>query len=228
MKKLFALVLIAVSSSAMGMGGADPFLYKLTLDKLEARKASDGFPLLMDGDLWLGKDYNKLWIKGELEYAESTVEEAEIQFLYSRAISAFWDIQIGWRGDFEPVAKDWFAVSLYGVAPLMFESDISLFVDTDARVNLRVDTEYEIMLTRRMALVPELEANVYSKSGGETGGGLSDANLGLRLRYELLREFAPYIGVNASLLFGGTADHAVAHGHSRRDLQMLVGVRTWF
>ena len=56
------------------------------------------------------------------------------------------------------------------------------------------------------------------------GSGLSDMELGLRLRYEIRREFAPYIGVNWTQKIGRTADFAKDEGEETSDVQLVAGI----
>lgn len=108
--------------------------------------------------------------------------------------------------------------------------DADLFIGESAQVNARLDDEYEYMLTQRLILSPELEVNLYSKNDAEMGigCGLSDVEPALRLRYEIRREFAPYIGVNWIRKFGQTADFAKADGEGTSDVQFVAGIRVWF
>ncbi|MCW9023119.1 MAG: copper resistance protein B, partial [Gammaproteobacteria bacterium] len=182
-------------------------------------------------DAWLGKDLNKLWFKSEGEYVDSKTEEAETQLLYSRAIAPFWDFQAGWRHDSKPVPKrDWLAVGFKGLAPYLFEVDATLFLGESDQVGARLQAEYEYMFTQKLVLSPEIEVNFHTKSDElvETGSGLSDMEVGLRLRYEIWREFAPYVGVNWWNKFGKTADYARDEGEKTSDVQFVAGIRAWF
>jgi copper resistance protein B len=225
MKKIVYLLLLLVSANGFAMGEDDPLLYMFKLDKFEARTADHGTPVEAVGDAWIGKDLNKLWFKTEAEYVDSAFEELEAQLLYSRAISAFWDVQVGWRRDIRPTPeKDWFALSLNGLAPYMFETDLSLFVDDGGLINLRLDTELEFMLTQRLILSPELEANIYSEATEAKKAGLTDLTTGLRLYYEIIREFAPYIGISKAFSYNDKQSQT----HSEEDLQFVAGVKVWF
>jgi len=223
---------------ALGCGPAfagkmidDPLLAMFKIDQLEVRDASDGSPLTWDAYGWVGRDLHKVWFKTEGERVHGETEEAELQVLYGRAISTFWDLQVGWRHDFRPrPTRDWLAVGAMGVAPYWFEVDAAAFVGEDGRTAARLTAEYEVMFTQRLVLTPEVEVNLYGKEDPEAGlgSGLSDLQLGLRLRYEFRREFAPYVGVNWTRKFGGTADFARAGGADASELQWLAGIRAWF
>lgn len=198
---------------------ADPLLSKIMIDKLEIREADDGNPLAWDAEAWLGKDLNKLWLKTEGELLKGETEEAELQLLYSRAISPYWDLQLGWRGDTD---RNWAAIGIKGLAPYLFEVDASLFIGQSGRTAARLNAEYEILFTQRLILSPEIEMNFYGKDDPELGieSGLSDISTGLRLRYEIRREFAPYIGVNWLKQYMTDGDI--------QDTQLVIGVRAWF
>jgi copper resistance protein B len=228
---MLACVLFASSSATAGGMEDDPLLFKLMVDQLEWRDADGGDLWAWEADAWIGKDLNKLWLKTEGERAGSETEGAEIQALYSRAVAPYWDLQIGWRHDLRPrPERDWLAVGFKGLAPYWFEVDATLFAGGNGQVAARLQGEYELMLTQRWVLSPELELNVHGKDDEETGvgSGLSDLELGLRLRYEIRREFAPYIGINWEKKFGNTADFAEEGGEATDDLQFVVGIRAWF
>jgi copper resistance protein B len=226
------ILALAVSGSAVAGGmNDDPFLFMLKVDKLELRDADDGTALVWDAQAWAGKDLNKLWIKSEGEQVDNEVEEGDVEVLYSRAIAPFWDLQAGWRHDFRPTpSRDWAAFGVKGLAPYLFEVDATAYAGESGRLAASLDVEYEYMFTQKLILSPELEMNFYSKDDEAVGigSGLSDMEAGLRLRYEIVREFAPYIGVNWWRKFGNTADYAKAEGSESSDTQFVAGFRLWF
>ncbi|MEN8175499.1 MAG: copper resistance protein B [Pseudomonadota bacterium] len=233
MKKTVIGVTAAVLFPGMANAASkdDPVLTKIMIDQLEYRSADGPDPWVLDAQAWMGKDLNKLWLKAEGERVDGETEEAEVQVLYSRAVAPYWDLQIGWRHDFHPKpTRDWLAVGIEGLAPYWFEVDAALFVGDDSQVAVRLEAEYEWMFTQRWILSPELEVNLHSKDDEDTGvgSGLSDLELGLRLRYEIRREFAPYIGVNWEKKFGNTADFARDEGEDTDDVQFVAGLRAWF
>jgi len=206
----------------------DPLLTMVKIDQLEIH---DDDSSVWEAQAWLGKDLNKLWLKTEGELANSDIEEAEVQLLYSRAIAPYWDVQIGWRHDINPEPnRNWLAVGVQGLAPYFFETDVAVFVGEQGLISLRGQFEYELMLTQKWILSPEVEVNIFSKNDEDVGvgSGLSDISAGLRLRYEIKREFAPYIGIEWDRRFGNTADFARHEGESRTNVNWLAGVRLWF
>jgi copper resistance protein B len=225
------LLNFAASSVVFASAEDDPLLFKAMVDQLEVRLTSGDNPLAWDAEAWLGKDLNKLWLKTEGERVDGKNEEVEFQLLYSRAIAAYWDFQAGWRGDLRPhPERNWLAVGFKGLAPYFFAVDTAIFVGESGRTAARIDLEYEILFTQRLILTPEFETNLYGKKDAERGigSGLSDMELGLRLRYEIRREFAPYVGLNWWKKFGDTADFAEAAGQDKDDLQITLGLRAWF
>lgn len=228
----FALTsLMILSNPSFAMGEDDPLVYKVTIDQFEKRLGDGGDPLILEAEAWVGYDLNKLWVKADVEQVNSTTEESELQLLYSRAVDPNWDLQVGWRHNIRPTPSiDWLALGFNGIAPYFIETDAALFFGEKGQINARARLEYELMLTQKLVLTPELGMNFYSKDDpeAEVGPGLSDLSLGLRLGYEIRREFAPYFGVSLSRKFGGTAVYAREHGGSVEDTRIVLGVRAWF
>ena len=202
-------------------------------DRLEYR-TNGGEPLfLWDAQGWWGGDKNKLWIKTEGEYSfdQDAFEEAEVQALWSRPFSRYFDFQAGVRHDFAPDDDRTFGVlGVQGLAPYWFEVDAAVFVSDDGDVSARIEAEYELLLTQRLILQPRTELNFAVQDVSEygVGSGLSTAELGARLRYEIKREFAPYIGVDWTRSVGETADFARADGGDPSSVSFVAGLRLWF
>lgn len=207
--------------------------YFIQGDRLEYR-TNGGEPLfLWDAQGWWGGDRNKLWLKTEGEYAfeEDAFEEAEVQALWSRAITRVFDIQAGVRHDFAPGDdRTYGVIGVQGLAPYWFEIDAALFVSDDGDVSARIEAEYELLLTQRLILQPRTELNFAVQDVAEygVGSGLSTAELGARLRYEIKREFAPYIGVDWTRSIGETADFVRADGGDPSSVSFVAGLRLWF
>ena len=228
---VFFVVGLLLTTNAIAMGEDDPLLTMLKIDQLEITDLGDSNDLAWEGQAWIGKDLNKLWFKTEGERVDSDVEEAEIQLLYSKAIAPYWDAQIGWRHDIKPKPnRDWLVLGVQGLAPYFFETDIALFIGENGMVGLRTEFEYELMLTQKWVLTPEIEANFFSKNDHDVGlgSGLSGVSLGLRLRYEIKREFAPYIGIEWGKRFGNSADLAREDEEPISNTKWVAGVRFWF
>ncbi len=234
MKKLFFIALTGfLVTGSVFAGGMedDPLITKFMIDQFETRTTDGDDPLVLEGQVWLGKDLNKFWFKVDAERVKSDTEELELQALYSRAIAPYWDFQLGVRSDINPKpTRDWIVVGFQGLAPYFYEIDSALFIGDSGRIGLRLQAEYEILFTQKWILTPEIELNFHSKEDTELaiGSGLSDSQIGIRLRYEFKREFAPYFGVNWNNKFGKTATFAEDSGIKAKDSQVVIGIRAWF
>lgn len=227
---LFALALAPVDA-VLAMAEDDPLVFMAVGKKAEIRKTSGHDHFAWDLDAWIGYDLNKLLLRFEGENSEDRVEEAEFQALYSRAVTTNWDFQVGWRRDFRPKPeRDWLAVGARGIAPYHFDVDLTAFVGSSGRTAARVDVDYDIVFTQRLILTPELEVDIYGKDDPELniGSGLSNIEAGLRLRYEIRREIAPYVGINWWSRLGDTKKFARAAGDETSDLELVIGLRAWF
>ena len=209
------------------------FQYFVLGDRFEYQ-TNEGSPLLLfDGQGWWGTDRNRLWVKTEIEYdfEADAFEEAELQALWSRPIARYFDFQAGVRRDFEPDPSRTFGViGIQGLAPYWFEIDAALFVSGDGDISARFEAEYDLLLTQRLILQPRTELNFAAQSVDELGigSGLSTAELGLRLRYEIERQFAPYVGVSWTRSVGETADFVRAGGEDPGAASFVAGLRFWF
>lgn len=226
-----SLSLSAFTAQAIAHEDDDPLLARVILNQLETRDADGSNPSVLEGEAWIGHDLHKLWIKVDAQRVDGKTEELETQALFSRAIAPFWDIQAGLRRDTKPgPGRTWGVLGVQGLAPYEFDMSAALFVGDQGRTAARIRAEYELLFTQRLILTPEIEVNAYGQNDPETGtgSGLSDITAGLRLRYEIRREFAPYVGVNWEHKFGNTADFARASGEATRDTQLVLGLRAWF
>ncbi len=202
-------------------------------DRLEYQTREGNEALLWDVQAWVGTDYNKLWFKSEGTWLidEDKFEEAQTELFYSRNIASFWDAQIGIRHDFKPDPDRTFAAfGVQGLAPLWFELEATAYVSEDGDVSAALEAEYDLLLSQRLILQPRLETSIALQEVEEygVGQGVNDIELGLRLRYEIRREFAPYIGVSWNRKLGETADLAEANGDDTDVASFVVGVRVWF
>jgi len=202
-------------------------------ERLEYRSNEGAPQFLWDGQGWIGGDRNKFWLKseGEYDFDEGAFEDAEVQALWSRAFSRYFDVQAGVRHDFAPGTDRTYAVlGLNGLAPYWFEVDAALFLSDKGDVFARAEVEYEFLLTQRLILQPRAELNISFQDALENdlASGLSTLETGARLRYEIKREFAPYIGVSWERALGDTADFSRANGEDPGSLSFVAGVRLWF
>lgn len=198
-------------------------------DQLEWRGTGDG-AASWDTRGWIGKDRDRLWIRTEGDGDEGRLERAHAHLLYGRAISRWWELVAGVRQDFRPGSpQTWAAFGIQGLAPWWFEVEATAYVGASGRTLVKIETEYELLLTNRLVLQPLVEFEIYGKDDPERGigAGLSSGDAGLRLRYEIRREFAPYVGVVWTRKFFGTADQAEAAGGKAGGARLALGVRLW-
>jgi copper resistance protein B len=201
------------------------------VDQLEWRDSAEGSAAVWEAEGWYGGDYNKVWLRTEGERVAGTTQNAWADLLWDHVFARWWSVQAGARQDFgQGPARTWVAFGVQGLAPYWFDTEATFYVADAGRTAFRLKMEYELLLTQRLILQPEGEANVYGKSdpARQLGSGLSDLEIGLRLRYEVRRQFAPYVGVVWSRNFGETADLVREAGGSASDVQFVAGVRAWF
>jgi copper resistance protein B len=227
MKKIvFGLIaIIALGQSVQASMEDDPLVTIFIMDRLEILD-NDENTRVWEGSFWIGYDINKLYIYSEGESTSDGLESSQNELVYSRAIAAFWDAQIGVAYDKnDDASKTWGEIAISGLAPYYFETRAALLVNGEGNVGLRLEAEYEALLTQKLILTPSLEADLYTKDDPDMhiGSGLSNLEAGLRLRYEFIREFAPYIGITWEKTFGNTRDY-----HPIDETSVMVGVRFWF
>lgn len=200
-----------------------------TLERRFTRKGDDS--TAYDLQAWFGTTYNKAVVKAEGDIAKGKLEESRTELLWGHAIAPYWDTQLGIRVDngVGP-SRQWLAFGVQGLAPYWFELEATGYVGNDGRTALRLGSSYELLLTQRLILEPRAELQFYGKDDPERriGKGLAGASAGLRLRYEISRQFAPYIGVERAGSFGRTADYVRAEGGRAQQTRWVAGVRFWF
>lgn len=217
---------------AMMMHGATLNTY-LIAERFEHVRDGGDDALQWEMQGWVGGDLNKLWFKTEGGYDTDSnhSEEIEVQALYSRAVAPYWDFQAGVRQDngFGP-SRTYAVFGFQGLAPYWFEVDAAAFLSERGDLSARIEAEYDLRFTQRLLLQPRLELNhAFSEDAAiGAGKGLRDASFGLRLRYEIRREFAPYIGVEWHKAYGDTATFSAQRGADTDSLNVVAGVRIWY
>ena len=211
-------------------GGQKLFQVLTNIAEYRAGRGSDGYGWESEG--WYGGDINRFWVKteGEGEFG-GPLESAEVQALYSHAIDPYWNVQGGVRYDFKPNPSRVYAtIGLEGLAPSFFDVEGALFLSNKGELMARAGGYYDQRITQRLILQPRAELNFAAQSSREigVGAGLSDAEIGVRLRYDIRREFAPYIGVQYERAFGKTRRFLRDEGEDSAGWSFLAGVRTWF
>lgn len=204
----------------------------IMIDQLEAAFTDDHDGYAWNAQAWYGGDIHRVWIKTEGEgVIDEEIEDAELQLLYSRAVAPYWDVQTGVRQVYTPDAdRTDLVVGVQGLAPYWFEVNAAAFLSTEGELRARAEAEYDLRLTQRLILQPSAEINLSAEDipEMEIGAGVTNIELGARLRYEFTRRFAPYVGVEWSAATGETRDLIQTAGGDAEETRLLVGVRAWF
>lgn len=206
----------------------DAWRHQLRMDRLEWQDARHGSALAWNLDGWVGGDIDRLWLRSEGERSQGRTEHAEAQALWGHAISPWWDLLGGLRQDFQPGSpQTWAALGIQGTPLYGLDTEATAYLGEGGQTALRLEAEYDLLLTQRLILQPMAELNLYGRNDAarEVGSGLADSELGLRLRYELHREFAPYVGVTWKRLYG---QNAALADDPRSEARLVLGVRFWF
>jgi copper resistance protein B len=206
--------------------------YRVFIERLEARLGDGGDAYLLDGQAWYGGDIDKLWLKLEGDGAfGGDFEGAELQALWSHAIGPWFDLQTGVRFDIGPGQDRGFLVAgVQGLAPYWIELDAAAFLSGAGDLTATIEAEHDVRITQRLILQPRAELSFAAQDIPERGlgAGLTAVEAGLRLRYELVPQFAPYLGLEYSAKLGETADRARSIGEDPNRLAVLFGIRAWF
>jgi copper resistance protein B len=211
--------------------GDEHHFHSLLVDRLERARTRENSSTEYELQGWFGRDYDRAVLKAEGEVDGGTFQDVRTELLWGHAVAAYWDTQLGVRydGGQEP-SRRWLAFGVQGLAPYWFEVEATADVGEQGRTAFRFAAEYELLLTQKLILQPRLETNFHGQrdAARELGSGLSDLVAGVRLRYEIRREFAPYVGIERADKFGATADYARVAGHDSRETRIVAGLRFWF
>ncbi|MDD2059214.1 copper resistance protein B [Pseudomonas putida] len=197
-------------------------------EKLEWQDADDGSALNWEAQGWIGGDVDRLWLRSEGERTNGKTEEAEVQALWGHSISPWWDLVGGVRQDFKPGdPQTWAAFGIQGLALYNFEAQATAYLGEGGQTAARLEGDYDILLTNKLILQPTAEFNFYGKNDPQrgVGSGLSESEIGLRLRYEIRPQFTPYVGVTWNRAYGKTADYARDEGEDNNEARLVLGVR---
>ncbi|AOF98730.1 copper resistance B family protein (plasmid) [Blastomonas sp. RAC04] len=197
--------------------------------ELQMRDGADGY--LWDLQGYYGGTTSRFWFKSEGEGSfGQRIEDLEIQGLYSRAIAPFFDLQAGIRQDFGGADTTYAVVGIQGLVPYMFEVDGAVFLSHRGDITARLEAELDQRITQRLIVQPRAELNLAAQDIPQLGigSGIDSFEIGVRLRYEIIREIAPYIGIEQNWRVGGSADFARAAGEDASVTNYVVGIRFWF
>lgn len=227
-----ALLLCLLTINAKAMQKHEPNVVFFQADQFEYRAQDGKNNLKWDAQGWIGGDYEKVWLKTEgQKLINGKIDDAEVQLLYSRLLTDFFDVQAGFRYDPQPDPRRGYAVlGLHGLAPYFIEIDTALFLSNEGELTARMVAEYEMLLTQRLILKPAVKLNLAAQEITERGirAGFNEIELGFRLRYEIRREFAPYIGINWQRKLGQTADLTRRNGEDTDIPAFVAGIGFWF
>jgi copper resistance protein B len=207
-----------------------PFNHFVRLDELEAQDAEDDI-FKWDLDAWFGRELDRLWLRSEGERSDGATETADLELLWGRSFTPWWTLVAGARADLDPgPERTWAAIGIQGLSPYRFEIETTAYLGEGGDTAARVEARCEVLFTNRLILQPLIELDWYGQDDAATGigSGLARGELGLRLRYEIRREIAPYVGIVHAKSFGATADYARASGRDADDTRLVTGIRLWF
>ena len=230
-----ALALVGTAAAAstmaqsMEMNDASQ-LGMLWLDQLEWRGFDEPNGAAWQGEGWYGGDYDKAWVRTEGESYSGRGEDARAELFWDHAVARWWNLQVGGRQDFGTgPARTWAALGVRGIAPQGVDVEATIYAGDAGRTTARLKLEYELLFTQRLVLQPELEMNLYGRAdpARDIGAGVADLEVGLRLRYELRREFAPYAGLVWVRHYGAAGNSLGAAGADQNELSLAVGLRLW-
>lgn len=206
-----------------------PVTAKVSFERLEAWDTDQGTGQHWQANAWFGGDIHRLWLRGEGQRLGSRTGSSNIEALYGRSVTPWWDLVAGVRQDTHPASRTWAAFGVQGLAPYLFEVSATAYVGSGGQVQVKAEAEYDVRFTNRIVLQPVVEAtaSLTDEPAAGIGSGLNKVEASLRLRYEISRRFAPYIGVVHERAFGDAARTRLPASHSR-DTRVVAGVRIWF
>ena len=199
-------------------------------DEVEAWDSDAGSGFAWQGEGWIGTDLNRAWLRSRGEHQDGSITAAELEVLYGRSIATWWDLVGGVRHDFRPGdARSFLALGIRGLAPYNFEVDATAYVG-DGQVAARLEAGYQLLFTNRLILQPHAQLQWFGEEEAQRGigAGLATLETGLRLRYEIVRRFAPYVGAGYERALGATARLRRGAGEDVAELRLVAGVRMWF
>ncbi|WP_262966783.1 copper resistance protein B [Methylobacter psychrophilus] len=211
--------------------GDEDMLASLLVDRLESVTTQGSTSMTYDWQAWFGQTYNRALIRAEGDIEAGTFKDSRNELLWAHAVTAYWDTQLGVRYDSgKGTDRGWLAFGVQGLAPYWLYVEATGYVNERGRVAFRLETEYDLLLTQKLIMQPRMEMNFYSQRDytRAVSSGLSDFNGGVRLRYEIRREIAPYIGVEWAGKFGSAADYMRTTGDVPQGTRFVAGARFWF
>ena len=205
--------------------------WRVLVNRLEAQEGPHGTAQAWEGAAWIGGDTRRVWLRSDGERVAGHTESAHLEVLYGRSVSPWWDVVAGLRHDFAPHdGRTWAALGVQGMAPYRFEVTATVYAGESGRTAASVEVEYDLLLTNKWILQPLFEADWHGRDDASrgVGSGLSTLEAGVRMRYEVRRRFAPYVGYAWSRAYGRTADLRRSMGEPVVERGWVAGARIWF
>lgn len=209
----------------------EPLYGMFLAEQFEWQDRDGGDALKWDVTGWLGYETSRVWLRDEGDHVSGEQVENQLELLWGRPVAAWWDLVAGVRHDTGAgPSRTYAALGVQGLAPQWFHVEATLYAGERGQAGLRLQSDYEWLLTNRFILTARLEGHAWREDdeANGLGSGLAEVSAGLRARYEIRREFAPYVGVEWMRLAADTADLARASGEDVRDTRIVAGVRFWF
>lgn len=227
MKKILTTILLLsnISISSFAASIKSPLYHKLTIDSLE-KQANQDKSISWSGNFWIGTELNKVFLYSEGEKPKSSASKSQNQLVLSRAISPYWDMQLGLGYDKnQGIDQKWGIVGFKGMLPYFIESRATILVGNDHTFGTRLEAEYKTLITQKLSLTPKISTALYSKdiSSMQLGKGLSSITASLKLNYDIRKEFTPYLGVQWSKNYGHTNNFSPTD-----ETYFLAGIKFWF
>ncbi|PSJ44965.1 copper resistance protein B [Zobellella taiwanensis] len=207
------------------------WFYGVLADRLERVDDGDDQALAYEVNAWAGRDYDRAVVRAEGDIEHGRLAEASTELLWRHALTGFWNSDLGVRYDTgHGPDQGWLAAGVSGLAPYWLELDATAYLGDDGQTALALEAEYELLLTQRLVLQPAIELTAYGSNDAERGQGrgLSDLVAGARLRYEITRQFAPYVGWEWQAALGDRADQLREEDEATQEHRWVAGVRFWF
>ncbi len=204
--------------------------YQIVFDQLEWQFIHGRPGSRWDSRSWIGGDINRLWVRSEGDVLNGELDTAEAQVLYGRSINRWWDVVGGVRFDPRPSPyHTWLAIGVQGIAPYFIDVQATAFIGPSGHVAARAEFEHELLFTQRLIMQSLVELSLSGKDDPDrgVGAGLSTGEIGVRFRYEIKRELAPYAGVVWHKKLFGTGDYARQRVGDAGGWHMVAGLRWW-
>lgn len=228
---MLLLPVLASAQANMAHMHDDPLAWKLEVEELEWRQDGGREDLHWDVVGWLGHDANRLWLRSEGEREPGATAENQFELLWGHAIAPWWDSMLGLRVDSGALpTRVYAAFGVQGEAPQFVHVEATAYLGDRLDAGLRLQADYDLLLTQRLVLAARAEAELWTDADEREGRGAaaSQASVGLRLRYEFLRELAPYAGLEWARALGDSADLARDDREPVQELRWVAGLRFWF